>query len=185
VTPPAPAALCTVSGAPRLLHAACAAGVPPAAPHAAARGSAARDAETESALDAMVKLTLIARVVDGLPLAEGLETEKNADLDAYKQQAKARGGRLALPVRVRVCSSRRPSDTLVRLAADVVQAPCGGRPPAAAHEHRVRRLLLPVRALLLGSTRTPLSHRAHARVASRARRTQPFVDVTPLNGAAT
>ena len=39
---------------------------------------------------AMVKLTLIARVADGLPLAEGLETEKNADLDAYKQQAKAR-----------------------------------------------------------------------------------------------
>ena len=39
----------------------------------------------------MVKLTLIARVADGLPLAEGLETEKNADLDAYKQQAKARG----------------------------------------------------------------------------------------------
>ena len=38
----------------------------------------------------MVKLTLIARVADGLPLAEGLETEKNADLDAYKQQAKAR-----------------------------------------------------------------------------------------------
>ena len=38
----------------------------------------------------MVKLTLIARVADGLPLAEGLETEKNTDLDAYKQQAKAR-----------------------------------------------------------------------------------------------
>jgi len=38
----------------------------------------------------MVKLTLIARVADGLPLAEGLETEKNADLDTYKQQAKAR-----------------------------------------------------------------------------------------------
>jgi vesicle transport protein SEC22 len=41
----------------------------------------------------MVKLTLIARVVDGLPLAEGLETEKSADLDAYKQQAKVRVGR--------------------------------------------------------------------------------------------
>jgi hypothetical protein len=38
----------------------------------------------------MVKLTLIARVADRLPLAEGLETEKNADLDVYKQQAKAR-----------------------------------------------------------------------------------------------
>lgn len=34
-------------------------------------------------------LTLIARVADGLPLAEGLETDKQADLDVYKQQAKA------------------------------------------------------------------------------------------------
>ncbi|KAK3278533.1 SNAP receptor [Cymbomonas tetramitiformis] len=36
----------------------------------------------------MVKLTLIARVTDGLPLAEGLDTDKNQDLEYYKQQAK-------------------------------------------------------------------------------------------------
>jgi hypothetical protein len=37
-----------------------------------------------------VKLTLIARVTDGLPLAEGLETDKDQDLEYYKQQAKVR-----------------------------------------------------------------------------------------------
>uniref|UniRef100_A0A7S0N5R7 Longin domain-containing protein n=1 Tax=Pyramimonas obovata TaxID=1411642 RepID=A0A7S0N5R7_9CHLO len=36
----------------------------------------------------MVKLTLIARVTDGLPLAEGLDTDKDPDLEHYKQQAK-------------------------------------------------------------------------------------------------
>lgn len=36
----------------------------------------------------MVKLTLISRVADGLPLAEGLDI--NNDLDPYKQQAKVR-----------------------------------------------------------------------------------------------
>lgn len=36
----------------------------------------------------MVKLTLIARVTDGLPLAEGLDTEKDPELDEYKHQAK-------------------------------------------------------------------------------------------------
>jgi hypothetical protein len=38
----------------------------------------------------MVRLTLIARVTDGLPLAEGLDTDKDPDIDAYKQQAKVR-----------------------------------------------------------------------------------------------
>eukprot|EP00270_Netrium_digitus_P019319 TRINITY_DN7597_c0_g1_i1.p1 TRINITY_DN7597_c0_g1~~TRINITY_DN7597_c0_g1_i1.p1 ORF type:complete len:220 (-),score=41.55 TRINITY_DN7597_c0_g1_i1:280-939(-) len=38
----------------------------------------------------MVKLTLIARVTDGLPLAEGLEDGREApEMDVYKQQAKA------------------------------------------------------------------------------------------------
>ena len=36
----------------------------------------------------MVKLTLIARVSDGLPLAEGLDSDKDHELDSYKQQAK-------------------------------------------------------------------------------------------------
>ncbi|XP_078428798.1 synaptobrevin family protein [Wolffia australiana] len=37
----------------------------------------------------MVKLTLIARVTDGLPLAEGLEDSRDLkDVDLYKQQAK-------------------------------------------------------------------------------------------------
>jgi len=33
---------------------------------------------------------LIARVRDGLPLAEGLDSDKDHDLDKYKQQAKVR-----------------------------------------------------------------------------------------------
>ncbi|KAG2483484.1 hypothetical protein HYH03_017666 [Edaphochlamys debaryana] len=37
----------------------------------------------------MVRLTLIARVHDGLPLAEGLDSEKDAEIDAYKSQAKS------------------------------------------------------------------------------------------------
>ena len=67
----------------------------------------------------MVKLTLIARVADGLPLAEGLETEKNADLDAYKQQAKARGNALC-----HVRASLMPAQTLFKRLAG------GGHPPA-------------------------------------------------------
>ena len=38
----------------------------------------------------MVRLTLIARVSDGLPLAEGLDSDKDHELDGYKQQAKVR-----------------------------------------------------------------------------------------------
>jgi len=40
----------------------------------------------------MVRLTLIARVLDGLPLAEGLDAEKADDIDVYKSQAKVGGG---------------------------------------------------------------------------------------------
>lgn len=37
----------------------------------------------------MVKATMIARVIDGLPLAEGLdEGREQRDLESYKQQAK-------------------------------------------------------------------------------------------------
>jgi vesicle transport protein SEC22 len=36
----------------------------------------------------MVCLTLIARVTDGLPLAEGLDSDKSHNLDEYKQKAK-------------------------------------------------------------------------------------------------
>eukprot|EP00884_Botryococcus_braunii_P007996 jgi/Botrbrau1/17198/Bobra.126_1s0003.1 len=36
----------------------------------------------------MVRLTLIARVTDGLPLAEGLDSDKSHNLDEYKQKAK-------------------------------------------------------------------------------------------------
>lgn len=36
----------------------------------------------------MVRLTLIARQRDGLPLAEGLDNDKDPDLTSYKQQAK-------------------------------------------------------------------------------------------------
>lgn len=37
----------------------------------------------------MVRLTLIARQRDGLPLAEGLDNDKDPDLNSYKQQAKS------------------------------------------------------------------------------------------------
>ena len=38
----------------------------------------------------MVKLTLIARVIDGLPLAEGLDDSRDLkDAEFYKQQVKA------------------------------------------------------------------------------------------------
>ncbi|GAX83571.1 hypothetical protein CEUSTIGMA_g10996.t1 [Chlamydomonas eustigma] len=36
----------------------------------------------------MVKLTLIVRVHDGLPLAEGIDTDKDMEVDSYKSQAK-------------------------------------------------------------------------------------------------
>lgn len=39
----------------------------------------------------MVRLTLIARLTDGLPLAEGLESDKGSDIGHYKQQAKVVG----------------------------------------------------------------------------------------------
>jgi hypothetical protein len=40
-------------------------------------------------LDKMVKLTMVARVTDGLPLAEGLDDGRDQkDADFYKQQAK-------------------------------------------------------------------------------------------------
>jgi len=37
----------------------------------------------------MVRLTLIARQHDGLPLAEGLDTDRDPEIDEYKGQAKA------------------------------------------------------------------------------------------------
>ncbi|KAJ9512883.1 R-SNARE protein, Sec22-family [Haematococcus lacustris] len=37
----------------------------------------------------MVRLTLIARISDGLPLAEGLDSEKDSEIDQYKAQAKS------------------------------------------------------------------------------------------------
>lgn len=43
----------------------------------------------------MVRLTLIARLSDGLPLAEGLDNEKDPEIDQYKQQAKVCGVSMA------------------------------------------------------------------------------------------
>lgn len=40
----------------------------------------------------MVKLTLIARAVDSLPLAEGLDTDKDPAMERYKAQARVRRG---------------------------------------------------------------------------------------------
>lgn len=39
----------------------------------------------------MVRLTLIARTRDGLPLAEGLDADKEHEMYSYKSQAKVRG----------------------------------------------------------------------------------------------
>lgn len=36
----------------------------------------------------MVRLTLVARVRDGLPLAEGLDADKEHEMYSYKSQAK-------------------------------------------------------------------------------------------------
>ena len=36
----------------------------------------------------MVRLTLIARKHDGLPLSEGLDSDNHHDMEPYKQQAK-------------------------------------------------------------------------------------------------
>ena len=38
----------------------------------------------------MVRLTLIARTRDGLPLAEGLDADKEHEMYSYKSQAKVR-----------------------------------------------------------------------------------------------
>lgn len=40
------------------------------------------------AASTMVKLTMIVRLSDGLPLCEGLELDKIANMEMYKQQAK-------------------------------------------------------------------------------------------------
>mmetsp|Transcript_30683 Transcript_30683/g.78391 ORF Transcript_30683/g.78391 Transcript_30683/m.78391 type:complete len:220 (-) Transcript_30683:255-914(-) len=37
----------------------------------------------------MVRLTLIARVIDGLPLAEGLDSDKDSEIEQYKSLAKS------------------------------------------------------------------------------------------------
>uniref|UniRef100_A0A0D3FQ10 Longin domain-containing protein n=1 Tax=Oryza barthii TaxID=65489 RepID=A0A0D3FQ10_9ORYZ len=47
------------------------------------------DLAVSGLLDKMVKLTMVARVTDGLPLAEGLDDGRDQkDADFYKQQAK-------------------------------------------------------------------------------------------------
>ena len=46
----------------------------------------------------MVRLTLIARVTDGLPLAEGLDSEKDPEIDQYKSQAKVLLGLVLSPL---------------------------------------------------------------------------------------
>ena len=53
----------------------------------------------------MVRLTLIARLSDGLPLAEGLDSEKDPEIDQYKVQAKVRRGTtsLAMTYMLRTC----------------------------------------------------------------------------------
>jgi len=78
----------------------------------------------------MVRLTLIARVRDGLPLAEGLDSDKDHDLDKYKQQAKVR--RHELPaLKERRCVAQRAL-TGCRLPAD--------RPPPRPRQTVFKRL---------------------------------------------
>lgn len=90
----------------------------------------------------MVRLTLIARVRDGLPLAEGLDADKEHEMYSYKSQAKV--GRLGTTSRrgQSECCSAAPimcrciSRTLRRSCAAAVPAPCAVRlasgPPLAA-----------------------------------------------------
>lgn len=47
----------------------------------------------------MVRLTLIARVRDGLPLAEGLDADKEHEMYSYKSQAKVGAGGQLRPCR--------------------------------------------------------------------------------------
>ena len=54
----------------------------------AASGAAERSEQQRTA--AMVRLTLIARTRDGLPLAEGLDADKEHEMYQYKSQAKVR-----------------------------------------------------------------------------------------------
>lgn len=44
----------------------------------------------------MVRLTMISRITDALPLAEGLDNDKEMELEQYKQQAKVCGGAVKL-----------------------------------------------------------------------------------------
>lgn len=66
------------------------AGAPP--PAAAAAAHPAPPLPCFPAPVAMVRLTLIARVRDGLPLAEGLDADKEHEMYSYKSQAKVGAG---------------------------------------------------------------------------------------------
>ena len=74
----------------------------------------------------MVRLTLIARTRDGLPLAEGLDGEKEQDMYAYKSQAKVRrvaqhwgehGGTGGAAVRAAAVAATAKVDNQLHLAA--------------------------------------------------------------------
>ena len=53
----------------------------------------------------MVKVTMVARVRDGLPLCEGLEMDKIPDMDSYKQQAKVGGRVVCALIRGQRCAA--------------------------------------------------------------------------------
>jgi hypothetical protein len=61
----------------------------------------------QSGAGKMVRLTLIARVFDGLPLAEGLDSEKDPEIDQYKSQAKVAVTRSPLACTSALSTARR------------------------------------------------------------------------------
>jgi hypothetical protein len=78
----------------------------------------------------MVRLTLIARTRDGLPLAEGLDADKEHEMYAYKSQAKV--GTLTYPVGQGHCRRRpHPSRSCSIELLDCCAPCCAGHPEKA------------------------------------------------------
>lgn len=94
----------------------------------------------------MVRLTLIARMRDGLPLAEGLDADKEHEMYSYKSQAKVGGGGggTAACVRGGLAVGRRCRPQAARPTVPEPLCPAAGhlqedggqqQQAAAAHEH--------------------------------------------------
>ena len=91
----------------------------------------------------MVRLTLIARVRDGLPLAEGLDADKEHEMYSYKSQAKVgRGGCCLSAGSLLEQEGALTWRTWWRYAGHLQKACRQHAEAAAAHVNRVRELHL-------------------------------------------